>query len=609
MSIQDVLSKRLSTTKVSHTLPSFKPGQIVQGKIVKLFLNNKAQIQIGSHSMVAQLEASLTISENYHFQVKSNTDVTHLKVIGQQLQRNMNADTNALLKDLGLKTTRLNMALTQQLTKDKVPFDREQLVKAFHLLEGSSNKPQALSVIKNMIQSKLPLNEAVFQAISTKSTTGFTEQLSGLLQQMRQDPKPTPLKQMLVEKLSNFTNQTDLNKGLLIKHIMAEIEANQTNFLTSAKTIGLVDEKVDFSSWKNEWQNLVRKNVGDVPVQTVKTTNQSLTSFSLPFNLNNSEVLTFLGEIVENKEPIIRQTQTILQQFSAAIKKATIYQTPLADDDFLKLKIQIESKLLPLMPDKQQLHVETLLKNNPTSLAALESTLKTLSSKQNYEQIEQLVNNTKRGNELLLSKPNEQFLSQINRVLQSAGFAHEYNIANDLPEQQTATIKSMIIQLLQQSDGAINERAQQLLHFINGMQIQSVTETPNFLQASLLVPGEKLSLNKDLQLEFKGKKTESGKIDPDYCRILFYLDLTNLRETVIDMNVQKRAVSVTIFNDNTSILEGAQAVKAVLKEGLGKLDYHLSTVLVKPLKQMDPDKERAAVKTENNSYQGVDYRI
>src|SRR5699024_12488183 len=106
---------------------------------------------------------------------------------------------------------------------------------------------------------------------------------------------------------------------------------------------------------------------------------------------------------------------------------------------------------------------------------------------------------------------------------------------------------------IQQHDGVNQERAQQLLHFINGLQLKSVNETSNFIQASLQIPGEKLALNSDLHLDIEGEKTENGMVNPNHCRILFYLDLKNLKETIIDINIQKGKVDVTIFIDKKNL--------------------------------------------------------
>src|SRR5688500_6197126 len=77
----------------------------------------------------------------------------------------------------------------------------------------------------------------------------------------------------------------------------------------------------------------------------------------------------------------------------------------------------------------------------------------------------------------------------------------------------------------------------------------SNTEINNALQASCMLPGEKLSLNQDVYMQFEGKKDKNGNIDSDFCRILFVLELEKMNETMIDMQIQKRIISVNIYNE------------------------------------------------------------
>lgn len=62
---------------------------------------------------------------------------------------------------------------------------------------------------------------------------------------------------------------------------------------------------------------------------------------------------------------------------------------------------------------------------------------------------------------------------------------------------------------------------------------------------------------------------DNGKIDADYARILFYLQLNSLQETVVDMQVQSRVVTVTVYNENDQLKELAEPLKTALKK-----DYH-----------------------------------
>ena len=80
--------------------------------------------------------------------------------------------------------------------------------------------------------------------------------------------------------------------------------------------------------------------------------------------------------------------------------------------------------------------------------------------------------------------------------------------------QQIQTYKDINIKLIIRRKQYVNEKAQPIIHFINGLQLQSVYESHNLLQATLQLPGEKFALPKDIFLQFEGKKNEDGKLDP-----------------------------------------------------------------------------------------------
>src|SRR5699024_2746436 len=147
-----------------------------------------------------------------------------------------------------------------------------------------------------------------------------------------------------------------------------------------------------------------------------------------------------------------------------------------------------------------------------------------------------------------------------------------------------------------------------LLQHIQGLQLQSVNETQTMLQVNLQIPAERLGLIQDLQLEFEGKKNKEGKIDTDFCRILFYLNLNRLGETVIDVTIQNRAISLTVFNNKKELPILTKALKNKLETNLEKLDYHLSSLTFKRLEETS----RSVEQNEENvmeSSQGVDFRI
>src|SRR5690625_6222184 len=76
MDIQHIDKQRFIADQQSEA-QYFKKGSILRGRILKLFPQNKAHIQLGAHTFIAQLEASLQLGGSYHFQVQSARSEEH----------------------------------------------------------------------------------------------------------------------------------------------------------------------------------------------------------------------------------------------------------------------------------------------------------------------------------------------------------------------------------------------------------------------------------------------------------------------------------------------------------------------------------------------------
>src|SRR5699024_4745043 len=185
-----------------------------------------------------------------------------------------------------------------------------------------------------------------------------------------------------------------------------------------------------------------------------------------------------------------------------------------------------------------------------------------------------------------------------------------------LPQQdliQQQSVKSLLLQMVGQESTVLREHAQSLIHFINGMQMQSVIEAGNLIQATLQLPSEKLGLHQDILLQFEGQKNETGNIDPDFCRIFFMLHLHHLEETIIDMHIQKRVVTLYVFNDNiTTTRQKDYPLQEVLKENLLQLNYQLSDVRWQSIHQEQEQLKNINHKIDHvnrQAYDGFEYRI
>lgn len=582
MSIHKVSGNKL--TKVLQTQQSLRPGQIIQGKILKIFPENKAQIQLGGQKMIAKLEAALSIGNTYHFQVQSSDEMIYLKVLSEYIKTQSTLSLFPLMNELNVKPNKTNSAFIQALVQGNIPFDKSQLKEALQILEQSKDKGTAKQTLIEMIGRRLPITDNVFRAVSIKNSSQFSSQMNELLQQLKVTNNQTELLTRLEQMVARPTNVS----ASLTNQLNVQNEQNKQQIFQVVKGLGMLHQQIDFKGWVSEWQQ-----VG----QALKENQQNV---RLPFSLNATEAVQVMEQLRSNQFGLLNQSQQFMQAW-----KSTLNQPVLAQHEFMQMKEQLNQHILPLLPVEQAKFIRGL-SNNQVQLSSIMNLLESLHNPSTYKEIDALLKVFHFDKFFLSKAPNEQFMLQLQQVLTYTGLDYEQQIVQKSPDQQS--LKAMLLQFIQQSDGIVQEKAGQLLHFINGMQLNSINESESMIQASLQIPAEKLGLINDMELEFESRKTEDGKVNPDYCRILFYLDLNEVKQTIIDMHIQKRSVSVTIYNDIQELKRQTVQLLPVLKQGLEALDYKLTSVDFKPLQEL----ERPAKKTTGkaySSYQGVDYRI
>ncbi|WP_025785065.1 hypothetical protein [Sporosarcina sp. D27] len=101
---------------------------------------------------------------------------------------------------------------------------------------------------------------------------------------------------------------------------------------------------------------------------------------------------------------------------------------------------------------------------------------------------------------------------------------------------------------------------------------------------------------------------EDGKIDPDHARVLFYLDLEAIHKTVVDMQVQNKVVTLTIFNEDPTLKMLGAVLEDRLAEGLDEEGYRLSAVRFKQFQEEVITPTKSSLSTGSGT-QGVDFRI
>ena len=657
---------------VSGSPRQLTTGMIVQGQVLKLYPNQKALIQIGGQQMVAQLEASLTIGQRYQFQAQVTDQTVVLKVLGEGTAGGNDQGIQSMLQKLGLSVGKGELLFVKSLFNENIPFQKDQLKAALAILNQSGGKPEAAQILKTMLVNKLPVTQAVFEALAARETGGLGSKMQELLEAVRSSsagnvrndsavtktdglqnksvtgqatgtglltadrlnsvghsvlakgtegkPFVQPVVNSMMDGNQALTSVKDQAAALLGKmsdrtQFVQTFLSNQIGQLTTEETTlnllksaGTVSQNVRFSDWQAEWKHFVQQTSA-LPQGQMETALQKL-----PFGLTEQKLLEGLSNGLTREQNVRQAAAMILERFGAELKQANQNQQALDPAGYAKLERQVQQRLLPELPQQAAAELKKVLGNNqPGEFKQLLRQLEQLASSQTAEKLQPLLSQMNEKS-LVQLQPKELFLAQLKQIAEESGVAHERMIAEGKMEQAGGDLKAALLKLAGSDDAAIREPSRQLVHLINGLQLQTVQESGHFLQAALQMPGSVLGIPGDMKVEFEGKKEADGKLNPEFCRVLFYLNLEHLEDTVIDMHVQKRNVSVTIYNNHELLPASSGVWEALLGKGLEGLGYRLASLTVKSMNERagssnQPDQAVSAVQNGDAAYRKVDFRI
>lgn len=200
--------------------------------------------------------------------------------------------------------------------------------------------------------------------------------------------------------------------------------------------------------------------------------------------------------------------------------------------------------------------------------------------------------------------PNE-LKTVLKQIIQTLGFDHEYNITTQAENQDVfQSLKALLLEMKDTQAINIKEMATSIIDKITGMQLVSGSDGP-LLQIMMQFPFQFGQKMQDITIQWQGSK-KNGKINPDYCRVIFYLELENLKDTIIDLQIQNKIMNINIVNDTPRVTKIVNELLPNLKENIKMLNFTLSSVTVRHSKQSPSKKQEIFYQ---NTYNGVDIRI
>ena len=179
------IEKLFHQTNVNQgKIVDFNPGDVIKGKVTKLFPNQTALVQFNGVPLVAQLQAPLTSNTSYWFEVQTKVNgKLQLKVMTElQAMPERGEVMNSLLKELHLPPTKMNEKLITSLIEKNLPLPKNHLSSISNWLSSGHDIDIDIQTVEQMIKLNLPFTRETFlSARSLYDGSSFTKQVQMLL--------------------------------------------------------------------------------------------------------------------------------------------------------------------------------------------------------------------------------------------------------------------------------------------------------------------------------------------------------------------------------------------------------------------------------------------
>lgn len=596
---------------------ALRPGQIVSGKVAKLFPNQTAEVQIGTHKVIAQLETPLSADNRYWFRVEPGEGLLRLRVMESENSQSKGAPAESLLSQLGIKLSRENKMLIQYFLKEQLPITGETLKMASEWIYESKSAVEGLRTVKEMILRQLPFSKDVYSALSSVLNGDSLSSIIGELQDELQRADLSFKGQQIYSLLGVMTKTSRDKLGqqavvrLFSEWLNAKDQAGSLSAFQLLKAVGMFPGEADEGAVIKQ---LIEDGVQNKPI--IQTLSELLkTSESgnrQQFILNLAKLNGAIAESSKNSGQA-QALQTFLNDFrngsiSFPAEKNilhNVFKSALSltiNDDIEHLLDGGKFRLAAVQAGK------LLGGEKPFAAAAL--------SPQEITMLEEMRNSLRPEYHFPYDQRNIH--SELKRIITALGFSHEHDVLKVLKQNDDGavknldTLKPLLMGFLTEEPAhAAKDAAERLLHKITGFQALSQESGP--LQHFIFqLPVSLWGKVSDMTMQWSGRRTEGGNIDPNHCRVIFYLDLEHLNETIIDLQVQNRIINISVINGHSGIKELTAPFGAELKANLLKLNYKLSSVSFQepePAGDSLSARETMTSIVQANQFSGVDIKI
>ncbi|RDY72173.1 hypothetical protein DXT76_03530 [Halobacillus trueperi] len=609
---------RLSTHAALPVEP--KSGQLVKGKVIQSLQDNKVVVNMGKKSVEAIVNQPLIKGSSYLFQVEQVEPALVLRTVSLSEARPGQLDLASLIKQIGVKENKDNLSLMKAIVDLKVPLHKKDLTQAFKLIQSSANQPLARELLLHIISRKMPIQSSVYSALSAKYTEEYSQVLSDVEQQLGKKSLSASDEKIKSMVQTLRAEQIPKSESVTLNKLKYELMNGSSSTFELLKKAGIIDAKHTLSSFQQNWSH---QNPG---------------MDRLPFT--KERVASSLQQLLQNQLPLSpSENQTIKQWVHTSEKLLSVWAQQPSNTDFHMVSQQtrrqwtetfrnvvaqnVMRRLTPHLQESTKFFIDkavTLLGHDRgernsfsrTEFRSFLSDMQNLIGKQvSIDQQKLLVHSLQSLSQNITLSDKDRMWLQMKAMMSRIGFNDEHVLAKafkqtEAPVQTESSLKTLLLKGLNEGSEVKAETANRLINLINGTQLASYSDNPQTLQITLQFPSDFIGALKDVHMNMEGRKNDDGQIDSDYCHVMFYLHLSQLEETIIDLNIVERRVSVVVYNENPELEKLFKPYQKKLEEGLEIAGYELNSLRARVTSEVSKSTDS---NKQEEAEEGVDIRI
>jgi hypothetical protein len=594
-----------ASSQVKSKAFSLQNGRVLHISVHKLVGEGMAEVSSAGQKFIAKLDAPLEAGGHYWVRVNQKEGALSLNVIQKSSgEKNSKHVAQALIQQLhNQPADKVLLNVVTQFINNKIPVTKELLQFASeHINPG--NLKERLPVLINMLKAHQPLSEKVLLSMEAGKGPETFSKLLNLLKDRLLASGSGQETLAIIKKIQDPL-QSQTSKYMAVKAMEnalnpSEPFSKRLGNLELLKSLGIIPKDITFQGMQEGMKSSFSKGLleSGTTAKQLHTLLSTLKNMIVQNGSKGHTPLLDMNQIFSALAPEVSKGGAANIKIIEQVMNLIFERSTVKGGTFLK----IGGDLIDLMSRSRKQQLERYYSN---LLSKWDAQLPLSNEGKIFNMLRADIDT-----DLMALLKGEDLGQALKNLIWRFGFNLESQLHSQ-PQIAVAatTLKERLTQLIRHhSNAEIRELAEKLVLKMNHTALVS-WEQSSIMNIVQQFPLYLFGRHTDITVQWMGREKEKGKIDSDHCRILFYLQLGNLKETLVDMHVQNRIISLSIWNEHQSVNNFSQSLIPELKESLQRMNYQLSSVKIKKPENHDSISRKKMLDMQNVSYTGVDLKI